>query len=86
MSLTISLRQAAVAFLLLNSVVTAQLHDASYDEVARRSDSEDKRSLHDYIETIIKRTDSLGSPSSEGTANAAAIDVAGKDKPRRYSR
>lgn len=72
MSFSLSLRQAAVALLLANSVVTAQLDGGLQRQISRRSRVDGKRSVQDYVDSIVKRQEELGDPFSTVTVLAAA--------------
>jgi hypothetical protein len=60
MPFTISLRKAALGLLLVNSVVTAQLHNGHDERLPRNLPSESKRSLSHYVDGIVKRVNAAG--------------------------
>lgn len=68
MGFTISLRQAAISFLLMGSVVTAQIDNRHNGDLVQREAVEGKRSLFDYVDGIVERV----------AAAAAATETAGK--------
>lgn len=71
MPLNLPLRQAALAFMMMSSVVTAQLVEEHNGDLISGPGFEAKRSLYDYVDGIVARVNAAG-PLATG-----AIDPAG---------
>ncbi|KAF7514795.1 hypothetical protein G7054_g14995 [Neopestalotiopsis clavispora] len=78
MTFTLSLRQAALGLLLLNSVATAQFSNGHNGELVQRESAEDKRGLFDYVDDIVKRVNAV---AASGTAVAATETVPAPPPP-----
>jgi hypothetical protein len=77
MSFSLSLRQAAVALLLANTVVAAQLGGGLNRQIERRSRFEGRRSVQDYVDSIVKRQEDdsgSGDPFTAAATTDAAAD------------